>query len=125
MTMRNWKWWATKIFIVVSHIGWLIWTWQAPNWGVPQISKEEAFWGEQINTVPFLWGVLQGHWWGLFKTPITTAWGWCIPFILTQVLVDVLSNIYGWNHMGWRWPLLHLYTGTIVGSIFWGQRSRV
>lgn len=90
---------------------------------LPTESRVIMDWGWRFNAVPFLLGVLMGHW--FFPRQNGSGFGWMIalPFWSALWGWDIAYGHFWGSRRWFRYPGIFVLLGMPVGMYLWGQVS--
>lgn len=113
------QWFVIAVFVAV-----IFYTAVAQKMGQPTVSMTLRDGGWRINTIPFIFGLLVGHWFFPRQSTWVSGWGYAIPALLALVIYDVLWNWKKGAERRWfRFPGWWFLLGLPVGIWLWAQRS--
>lgn len=103
-------------FIIATFVIWLAFdAWLGPNGG-PTESQVLAYLGRISVTIPWIFGVLCGHWF-LNRRGAHYNWAWYgLPLLIALLFFDAYWAMAGYGRVWYRWGGFYLLFGLPCGS---------
>ena len=108
-------------FIISTAVIWLLFdAWLGPNGG-PTESQVLTYLGKISVTIPWIFGMLCGHWFVNRRTA-HYSWAW-FGLVVFSCLVafDIYWAVKGYGRVWYRWGGAYLLLGIPCGSYFFPQ----
>lgn len=112
----------TKLIVALTIVALIVYDAFAMQLGQPTESMVLRDWARDWTILPFIAGFLLGHWFGPRQNVSYSAWGFCLPIMITLLIVDIVMNLkYSGQTFAWRYSLWYALAGIPVGMYLWGQ----
>lgn len=113
----------TQALILMVTAFLLIYDAGSMGWGEPTESMVLRDWAWKANTLPFVWGLLCGHWFAPRQHIAHSGWMYSLPIILAMIIYDVFYNKFDGSKRWFRWGIIWVIIGIPIGSWLWGQHG--
>ena len=111
----------THLVLILNSVFLLVYDYFGPKFGNPSESTVIRDLASKWTILPFIAGLLIGHWFGPRQQVTYSAWGNSVPFLILLLVFDIYWNINYTDYVWYRYPLFYVLMGIPVGMYLWGK----